>query len=147
MDKISGIVRGNSRVASTDVKSTSAVRPGAPSYGGPVGESGSRQELVGTTASRAVALHNELMDNRRTAKNDQVVTQLADQFFMTKIKRPMEEQIEMPKISTAKLKELELSSPDEAPIEVAESEVSEDDSNIAVPVGFKPRGSYIDTHA
>ncbi|NJL24705.1 MAG: hypothetical protein HC902_05740, partial [Calothrix sp. SM1_5_4] len=87
MEKISNIVRGNARVASVDLKGGTAVRPGAPSYGRPVGESTGNPPKEGTTASRAIAAQNEMNEQRRIGK-DQIVEHLADQFFMSRVRRP-----------------------------------------------------------
>jgi len=132
MEKISRIVRGNSRVASTDLKSAAAVRPGMPSFGRPVGESTSAMSSSTTTAAKAVALHNEMLDRKKSG-GDQVVQQMADQFFMTRIARPEEQMgdVQQPQPVAA------------APIEPNESveEVAEQ------PKGYKPRGSFVDVRA
>lgn len=88
MEKISRIVRGNSRVASTDLKSAAAVRPGMPSFGRPVGESTNVGTAPATTAEKAVALHNEMLGKKKPGGEDKVIQQMADQFFMTRIARP-----------------------------------------------------------
>ena len=54
MEKISNIVRGNSRVASVDMKNSSAVRPGVPAFGRSVGESPHVTDKTETTAMRAM---------------------------------------------------------------------------------------------
>jgi len=86
VEKISNIVRGNSRVSSVDLKSSSAIRPGTPSYGRPVGEASVRIEREGTTASRAAELNLQLKDQRRSAQ-DRVVEEMADKFFMSRTNR------------------------------------------------------------
>lgn len=144
MEKISGIVRSNSRVASTDLKSSSSVRPGMPSFGRPVGESTQANVNTETTASRAVALHNELLAKKKTG-GDQVVQQMADSFFMTRIARPPEEPetsdvqaIAAPRPDTTEVSEV--ASTDDLVVSKAKSEDEEDKQ----PVGYKPRGTYVD---
>lgn len=134
MEKISNIVRGSSRVASTDLKSAPAVRPGAPSFGRPVGESPSAPERAGTTASRAVALHSE-MEQKRANSKDGVVAEMADQFFMSRIRRPDDEgEGAIPGVDGKERGE------DEVSANAVEGELKQ-------PSGFKPRGSYVDVHA
>lgn len=83
MEKISGIVKSSPRVQSVDLKSTSAVRPGTPSFGRPTGISTLIDKAGPSTAQRAVALHNEIMDNRRaTAEQPDIVRNMANKFFM-----------------------------------------------------------------
>lgn len=102
MEKISHIVRGNSRVASTDLKNAAPVRPGTPSFGRPVGESTAVNTNATSTAARAVAMHNEMQERKKVGGPDEVVQQMADQFFMTRITAPVDgpevdEQPEAPK--------------------------------------------------
>lgn len=132
MEKISRIVRGNSRVASTDLKSSAAVRPGTPSFGRPVGESTTASASATSTATRAVALHNEMLDKKKSG-GDQVVQHMADQFFMTRIARPGEqsETLEQQPVLAAQ-------EPDD---ESVSDQVSEQ------PTGYKPRGSFVDVRA
>lgn len=128
MEKISQIVRGSSRVASTDMKSASAIRPGTPSFGRPMGESVGPSSQVGSTASRAVALHKELED-KKTSQNSQMVGQLADQFFMNRVRRPAD---------PSELVGVEDGAPVTAP---------EVDAELAPPSGYTPRGTFVDYNA
>jgi hypothetical protein len=141
MEKISNIVRGSSRVASTDLKSSAPLRPGTPSFGRAVAESQvaqreQHQALAaerGTTASRAVALHNE-MEQKRNGGKDAVVAQMADSFFMTRIRRPEPEEDSAIPGATASEREGDLS---------AEAI----DEGVKQPSGFKPRGTYVNVQA
>ena len=136
MEKISRIVRGNSRVASTDLKSSAAIRPGMPSFGRPVGESTNVAASGGSTAEKAVALHNEMLAKKKPGGEDQVVQQMADQFFLTRIARP-EPAAEGDVRSTA------ASSEDvEDAIQPAKDELAE-----APAKKYTPRGSYVDVRA
>jgi hypothetical protein len=160
MEKISNIVRGNARVASTDPKSASAVRPGTPTYGRPVGESPEPSEKYGTTASRAVALHNDQLDHRRTAKQDEVAAQMADSFFMTRIRRPQEQETEMedmqpvsprrqagPPVGVKNPKPIAGGVHGMAAAATAQSAEEAEAGDDRPPVGFTPRGSYVDVRA
>lgn len=131
MEKISHIVRGSSRVASTDLKSASAVRPGTPAFGRPMGESVAITEKGETTAARATAINNEIAEHKKAGQQDQIVNQMADSFFMTRIRRPDDE------VAVSKGKE---SSEDVTLGEASEAEPTQ-------PSGFTPRGSYVDYHA
>ncbi len=132
MEKISSIVRGSPRTASVDLKSASAVRPGALGFGRPVGESSLTTPKEGTTAQRAVALQAELAEKRAMGP-DKVIQQMADQFFMSRIRRPEE------------AREVAAASPVEQKVQAEEAQelfVSEDEH--AQPNGYVPRGSYVD---
>jgi hypothetical protein len=158
VEKISKIVPGNSRVASTDLKSASAVRPGAPSFGRPMGESPATSDKFETTASRANAIQTELNEAKRSNSQDRVVAQMSDSFFQNRIRGPDNEiaaggGVIAPK-GKASIKEAagetrvqelatrpEFSSTDEMVLGDARN------GEITQPVGFKPRGSYVDVHA
>jgi hypothetical protein len=135
VEKISHIVRGNPRVASVDVKSSSAVRPGALAYGRDVGTSTSAPEgeKALSTASKAATLQSQMAD-RRSSAQDRIVDNMADQFFMSRIRRPEEPIVVQTKaVDEEAAEELNLSGvvPEEK----------------AQPTGFQPRGSYVDVQA
>jgi hypothetical protein len=143
MEKISNIVRGNARVAAADVKSAGAVRPGALAFGRPIGESPEVTGRSETTAERAGHLQSAMTEARKARSNDRVVAEMADQFFMTRVRRP-EEQVAAPVSPRAKISRQEADA--EAPDEVAgdgEAEALE----AAQPQGFVPRGSYVNVKA
>lgn len=150
MEKISNIVRGNSRVSSVDLKSASAVRPGAPSFGRAIGASPASTERETTTASRAVALHNAIVEKRRNEIEDRVVSNLADKFFMSRARRP--EETEAPAVEVV----VNPSMPQQtAPIEdqagktvpVEAKAMAEDALPEEQPEGYTPRGSFVDVRA
>ena len=143
MEKISNIVRGNARVATTDVKSSGAVRPGALSFGRPIGESPQAPEAVPSTAMRTGAMFNEMTEARKARSHDRIVTDMADQFFMTRVRRP-EEQIAAPAISKVKLSAQDVDT--EAMDEIT-SEGQQEAVEIGQPSGFVPRGSYVNVKA
>lgn len=127
MEKISRIVRGNSRVAAVDLKNAAPVRPGTPSFGRPVGASTSVTNKTESTASRAVALHNELKELKKTQTKEQVVQEAADQFFMSRIRRPDDEVHVQPTTEFS----------DESSTALEEAQPSE----------YTPRGSYVNVNA
>jgi hypothetical protein len=140
VEKISHIVRGSPRVASVDLKNAPAVRPGTPSYGRPIGESPASPERTLSTASRAAALQTQLSEHRHS-DNDRVVQQMADQFFMSRIRRPQEEHEFAPS-------RFEASAAD-SDMELGEAHTASAESPDAAqqPEGYKPRGSYVDVRA
>jgi hypothetical protein len=144
VEKISNIVRGNSRVTSADLKSSSAVRPGVPTYGRPVGDSPPVQERAGTTASRAAALQTEMSEQRHASNQDRLVTTMADQFFMSRIRRPEEEE---PEVTGPPRKEAPtVHADDDEQLHTVEAG---DPQEVTAPVkkAYTPRGSYVNVHA
>lgn len=142
MEKISNIVRGSSRVASTDLKSSGAVRPGALSFGRPIGESPHGAEARESTAARAVGLQTEMMEARKAHTNERMVADIADSFFMTRVRRP-EEQAAGPVVAKGRVQA-------SAEVEDAFDEVGEaqrEGVEIAQPQGYVPRGSYVNVKA
>lgn len=132
MEKISHIVRGNSRVASVDLKNSSAVRPGVPTYGRPVGESSVGAEIAGagTTAGRAVALHAQINESRRSGP-DRVAEAIAEQFFMTRLRGPELEGAPTESVGSQGAGTAESSQ------EIISPEAS-------APSGYTPRGTFVD---
>jgi hypothetical protein len=132
MEKISNIVRSNSRVAAVDLKSSAPVRPGVFSYGRPIGESPKPNERAETTAARAAALSSEMNDIKHSHAQDRSVGTMADSFFMTRMRRPEEPETDV-----------------DARVEAdKENEVAEQkEPQQRQPAGFKPRGSYVNVEA
>lgn len=94
MEKISGIVPRSRRVASADMTQAAAVRPGAPSFGRPIGSStiGNKSSL--TTADRAVLAHQKIADGRKsTGIPSDLVAEMTDKFFLQKTKDLSTEEI------------------------------------------------------
>ena len=138
MEKISNIVRGSPRVASVDLKRESAVRPGAPSFGRPIGES-PHSEKIETTAQRATALQTELNEKRNT--HDGLVKEMSDNFFMNRVKGS--QVMEEPAIGKAPVQ-----------AKIADADVEEElhsgelhEAEIAQPQGYVPRGTFVNVHA
>jgi hypothetical protein len=85
VEKISSIVPGSRRVASADMAAASAVRPGTPSYGRPMGSSTGGLKSALTTAQRAIAEQQKMLDDRKlSAQNSAIVQDMADRFFLQK---------------------------------------------------------------
>lgn len=141
MEKISNIVRGSPRVSSVDLKSASAVRPGVPSFGRPIGESPANIDREGTTASRAAALHTQ-MSERRQAGPERIVEAMAEQFFVGRLAGPKSAPIEVaePKVQARDVEELAAATDMDESVQVEAEQ-------IAQPSGYVPRGSYVDVRA
>lgn len=138
MEKISGIVRGNARVTTSDNKAAPS-RTGMPTFGRPAGESTPTVPKTTSTASRAVALHNGMTEAKKAISQGRVISQMADEFFMSKA-RPAEVPVEemLPNPIAAK----EGSNTDEL---VA---LEEEGPSVETPVkAYTPRGSYVDVRA
>lgn len=133
MEKISRVVRGNARVASTDLKNAAPLRPGTPSFGRPVGESTTATPGTGTTAAKAVALHKEMQEAKKQHTESRIVQDMADKFFLNRMKEPDENAVGVPE--------------GELPVHAATEEGNESDIAIEQPKGYKPRGSYVDVRA
>ena len=148
MEKISNIVRGNARVAAVDLKSGGAVRPGALSFGRPIGESGQVNERgAETTASKAANLQSELNEAKKARSNDRVVSEMADSFFMTRVRRP-DEQI-APQIAAPAAPKAKISAKESVDTEAYEEIGAEEHQGVemAQPSGYVPRGSYVNVTA
>jgi len=137
MEKISGIVRGNSRVTNADNKNAAPARTGMPSFGRPVGESTPTQVKSTSTASRAVALHNGMVEAKKAFSQERVISQMADEFFMkhSRPEAPIQNALPVPEIA------IEAASTDDLVMgdEVQSIEVPQQE--------YTPRGSYIDVRA
>lgn len=155
MEKISNIVRGNSRVSSVDLRSSSAVRPGVPTFGRPVGASSGSLEREGTTAARAAQIQSQMTEQRRTSQ-DGIVTAMADQFFMSRIRRPEEGVVPAP---TAQITAAHAPTPNVKAAEIDAAMATEADETVGAIDGafdgvaeapaerYTPRGTYVDVRA
>lgn len=149
MEKISSVVRGNSRVATADNKNAQTVRPGAPSYGQPVGVSTSSPPQRSTTAERAVALHKGMKEAKEAVSQERALSKMADDFFMSRVRTPEE--------LVAGLKGPEAKGPDmaAAPVASVDEDVRSTDELVLAPDTqappeqreYTPRGSYVDVRA
>lgn len=93
MQKISGILPSTPRIASVDMNEGSAMRPGGPSFGRPVGvsELSSRGDVKISTAQIAGQRHEELLGMRSKELRDaESVKRLSDSFFMKRVQPEIE---------------------------------------------------------
>lgn len=139
MEKISSIVRGNSRVTTADSKSAAPSRTGMPSFGRPTGESTPALQKSTSTAQRAVALHNGMTEAKKAVSQERIISKMADDFFMSKVNPkeiPVEDMLPNPVITkeAANTDELVVTDADEKSVEVP-----------ARP--YTPRGSFVDVRA
>lgn len=143
MEKISRIVRGNSRVAATDLKQAAPVRPGAPDFGRPVGNSTPAPLNRESTAQKAVAIQNEMNLAKKQAAEDRTIQRMADEFFMSKIRRPEPEPVHAEIITAPDVAPIKPADGQPAPIKAA----SPDEADEAEPPRkqpYTPRGSFVD---
>jgi hypothetical protein len=150
MEKISHIVRGSARVASTDLKSSAPLRPGTPSFGRPVGESPSATQATPSTASRAAALQAELNEQRKPGGGDPVVQQMADQFFMSRVRGGEGESIVpgVPRSKTTESGAVRAQAEDSGgELESVFGDLKSDDSIEAPRRGYTPKGTFVDVRA
>lgn len=142
MEKISHIVRGNARVSSVDLKSGQAARPGAPTFGRPVGESPTPSHREETTAARAAAIHQEMAEQKKQASADKekIVAQMADSFFMSRVRRPADP-------VSVKAPEVSAQDADGDEIDVDPRKGEPEDVQAAPSKSYTPRGSYVNVRA
>lgn len=147
MEKISHIVRGNARVASTDLKNAAPVRPGAPAFGRPMGESTAINSSALTTAARAVALHNEIVEGKKARPGEEVIQGMANDFFMNRIRQP---ELATSPVGTDVSAAEGLSAPSGTtaikPV-AGKTDSSEPNNTDDDDVRFTPRGSFVDVRA
>ena len=83
MEKISGIIKGSSRVTNVDVKDSAPVRPGMPSFGRPEGTSALRERpVMESSVRRGMEEHNNIAEWR--TKEDhraEIAASVSDKFF------------------------------------------------------------------
>ena len=89
MEKISSILPSSPRIKAVDLSESGSVRPGAPSFGAPVGKAAINGGNAPTTAEKAVAAHNALMSRRSgDAHHPQLIRDMTDKFFMRNASEP-----------------------------------------------------------
>lgn len=153
MDKISHIVGQSPRVASTDVKNAPAVRPGAPSFGRPIGESPrvSHEDGELSTAQRTGLLRDDLAEQKKLRLESKVALDTSNQFFNRPENLIPTNKIPAPE-SQGKSNAPVIRAMDEEPIpahsgmeeSLIEGDVGESRPS---PSRYSPRGSYIDVRA
>jgi len=151
MEKISSIVPRSKRVAGTDLASAPAVRPGAPSYGRPIGVSTAGHKDQMTTAQKAVAEQQRMQDARKTsALTPDLVEDMTNRFFLQRMTsapaegpsiglQPALPQVEGPIVAAPHAEDVTLEDPASTPEQIDE---------ITNPTEeYVPVGSYIDVNA
>jgi hypothetical protein len=101
-----------------------------------------------TTAARASALQTQLNEQRRAERDDHAVSQMSNEFFMSRIRNPVEPKVTVGADTGGAVK----TSPKTAPKTAPEEALDQDDimtgdphaSEVSQPSGFTPRGSYVD---
>lgn len=161
MDKISKIIPSSARVASTDLKSTPALRPGTPAFGRPVGVSSLSEKTISaaaaTTAQKAMAKHLELSEKRsgQNALGPEIVEDMTNRFFMHRTRNldgtPMPTSLD---ISLADPAEAGMSDPVSEPENIATETIgtmSEEDPRVSESLSdqveasrYTPPGSFLD---
>ena len=143
MEKISRIVRGNARMAAVDNKNAAPARPGMPTFGRPAGESTAVEPKTSSTASRAVALHNANTEMKKALSQERVASRLADDFFMSRVRRPEEQPVmNTPELQTG-VPQLDAAPPSTEELVLSEESVQAPEQ----PKGYTPRGSFVDVRA
>ena len=143
MEKISQIVRSSARVGSVDMKNAAPVRSGVPSFGRPVADTAITGSKLGSTAARAAALSEQISENRKTNAHDQIVRQMADQFFVSRNQPPPESDVNAPVDTTP------VSEPSDGSGELVKAAAADSGEEVSAPPpsSYTPRGTYIDVVA
>lgn len=170
MDKISHIVGSGPRVGATDVKSAPPVRPGAPSFGRPVGESPrfNHDEAELSTAQKVGLIQTDLTEQKKLRTESKIASDMANQFFRPEplapgakpaVPEPPRGKIGVPEAPQGKktahppaaVPAPDVHMSDETAISahspVEESLINDDSGVSRAPSRYSPRGSYIDVRA
>lgn len=133
MEKISSIIGASPRLKSADLSNSPPVRPGAPSFGQPIGEVNNiahRKDL--TTAQKANMIREQMIEDKKRFKEQEAVENLSEKFFMNKMEQ---ESIEIPSSIEVKALTSGLSE------EMAASELDPEEMK------YMPKGYYLDRSA
>lgn len=137
MEKISGIISPSARLKSTDLQNSPPVRPGAPSFGRPLGEVTLAQRKDLTTAQKANMLREQMIEDKKRFREQQMVEDLTNRFFMNQIDQraimPQQAQAEVP---------IQLEEMDGQPVEEASF-----DNLSQEEMRYMPKGYYLDRSA
>ena len=150
MEKISSIIPGSSRVTSVDMKESSPVRAGTPSFGRAEAQVGRERETKETTKA-ATEAQAEMHDWRsKDAKHAAIAKDMADKFFsknkvdVEEPGSPNEERISSLAAGAAKnMKSREMLEENENMQGEIESGVSNPEARSSQPPGLHPKGSFI----
>lgn len=136
MEKISGIISPSARLKSTDLQNSPPVRPGAPDFGRPLGEVTLAQRKDLTTAQKANMLREQMIEDKKRHKEQQMVEDLTNRFFMNQIDQraitPGETHMEIP----IQIEEMEDQSGEASFDDLSQEEMK-----------YMPKGYYLDRSA
>lgn len=90
MEKLSSVIPASPRVKSVDLKNAKPVRPGAPTYGSPVGmTSRERDRIVLSSEAKDLAFQETMgARNPREMRQAQMVDEVTRRFFETRLNQP-----------------------------------------------------------
>ena len=145
MEKISRIIAGNAR-GTADLAHAAPVRPGTPSFGRPVGDSTGTAPRMSSTAARAAALHNAMVESNKAVSQERVLSRMSDDFFLSHARRPDEETALPP---TGMQPPVEVAGRQASVVAPALAAVEDEEQEMAPPAPgeYVPRGSFVDVHA
>lgn len=138
MEKISGVLGSSPRLKSTDLQSSSAIRPGMPTFGRPVGETTIAQRKDLTTAQKANMIREKMALDKKTRAEVRSIERMQEQFFLSK----PDIQVQPAKVDQIINEVAELRP------QIEEGEISLTDPNLSdSDMKFTPKGSYVDVSA
>ena len=89
MDKLSGIIPTNSRIKSVDLAEAKPRRPGAPSYGIPMGVNTIKDRVtLGMRDKNSILEDTMTYRNPKEMKNAKIAEDLTSKFFDTRLDKP-----------------------------------------------------------
>lgn len=138
MEKISGIIGSSPRLKSTDLQSAPPARPGAPTFGRPIGESTLAHRKDLTTAQKANMLREQMLEDKKAFQEREAIQNMANKFFMNQI-----EQRKALELAPVEGTETPGAPAVEEPAAVAPeiSELTQEEMK------YMPKGSYLDRSA
>ncbi len=139
MEKISGILGTSPRIKSAEVQNAPPIRPGAPSFGQPIGEVTLAQRKDLSTAQKANILREQMLEDKKRLKEKQDIEDLSAKFFMNKMDGKYDVSLSPEELSSIELKApvVEQSAEGEIPL----GELTQEDMK------FMPKGYYLDRSA
>lgn len=132
MEKISGIVGSNPRLKSTDLQSSSAIRPGMPTFGRPVGESTIAQRKDLTTAQKANMIREKMALDKKTMYEVRAIERMQEQFFVNK----PDIQVQPEKVDNLI-----------AQVQEVRPQIEDMDGELDPDMQYTPKGTYVDVSA
>lgn len=123
MNKISGILPSSPRIQTVDLKEGPSVRPGAPSFGRPIGISNVQRNSIIRSAHAAINEHRDLMEQRSLSQvQADKAKELSESFFKRQAQRDQEQVLVR---------------------DILESEAAKSKANIEAVTGEKVEPSYL----